>query len=72
MDPIEFRNYIESIGFKNDGYGLYYRYNQYEIILYFNSYDFINGSEWIRNIDLNDLRPLKKITRSIKLKQILK
>ena len=72
MNHEEFRNYIESMGFEYDGYGLYYRYNQYEIILYFNSFDFINGSEWIRNIDLNDLRPLKKITRSIKLKKLLR
>ena len=68
---IEFRKIIESIGFKfNDNYN-YYEYKKFRIYLYNNYYNFYNGSEWIRNIDYNDLTPLKQITRSYKLKKIL-
>ena len=71
MNYIEFINNIESIGFKYNEHD-YYGYKEYIIYLYKDVYSFYNGSEWIRNIYLNDLTPLKKITRSIKLKQILK
>ena len=72
MNKEEFKNYIESIGFKSDTSAFYYVYKECEIYLHGDFYSFSNGSEWIRNIYLNDLTPLKKITRSIKLKQILK
>ena len=72
MNKEEFINYIESIGFKYNKYDQFYKYKEYEIFLYQVHYDFYNRSELIYNIDLNDLTPLKKITRSIKLKQILK
>ena len=71
MSREEFINYIESIGFKYNGHG-YYVYKECEIYLWNDHYDFYNRSELIHYIDLNDLTPLKKITRSIKLKQILK
>ena len=69
MSREEFKHFIISIGFKSIG-NYYYVYKEYEIYLYDNYYHFYNGSEWFR-IDLNDLSPLKKITRSYKLKNIL-
>ena len=58
MNKKEFKQFILSIGFKyNDNY---------------NYYNFYNGHEWVYDIDLNDLRPLKKFTRSIKLKELLR
>ena len=71
MSREEFINYIESIGFKYNGHD-YYGYKECEIYLYDNHYDFYNGIEWFDDIDLNDLTPLNKITRRIKLKQLLR
>ena len=69
----EFKQFIESIGFKREG--LFYYYKSYRIDLY-NYYHFYNGSEWIFNIPLNDIRPFdmyfKKELRSIKLKELLR
>ena len=72
----EFKNYIESIGF-GEITGSYYIYNHqavnvYQIYLFGDFYSFHNGTKWINYIDLKDLTVLKKIERSIKLKQILK
>ena len=67
----DFIIYIESVGFKDSGSNCY-EYKNYKINFYIQFYNFYNGSEWIRNIDYNDLTPLKKITRSIKLKELLK
>ena len=73
MTREEFINYIESIGFKDNGSDFYHYYKQYRINTYFisNCYSFYNGSEWIHYIDF-DLTPLKKMTRCIKLKQLLR
>ena len=77
----EFIKYIESLGFNdislfNDSIIRLYEYKDYDICLEIYSYDFSNGSEYYRGIDLNNLTPineyLKKELRSIKLKQILK
>ena len=68
----EFKRYIESIGFKRNG--IYYVYKEYRLYLLSNYYNFNNGSLWVQDIDLNDLRPFKvfkKELRSIKLKQLL-
>ena len=71
MNREEFEKFIESIGFKDNGSDFNHYYKQYRIYLYPYNYDFYNGSEWIHYIDF-DLTPLKKMTRCIKLKQILK
>ena len=75
MSREEFKNYIKSIGFEyNDA--IVYDYKKYRIDLYQYIYDFYNGSEWVYDIDLNDLTLLekyfKKELRSIKLKQLLR
>ena len=69
----EFIIFIESIGFKSIGR---YYYKEFVIYLYdIYHYDFFNGSEWIFNIKLNDLRLIenyfKKELRTFKLKKIL-
>ena len=66
----EFKKFILSIGFKDDN-NHFYRYKEFIIYLYSDFYDFCNGSEWIRNIDYNDLTPLRKFDRGYKLKKIL-
>ena len=68
MTRLEFHEFIKSLGFKP--FGIYYKYELYHIYLHSTYYNFYNGSEWFR-IDLNDLTPLKKIDRNIKLKQLL-
>ena len=69
----EFEKLIESIGFKS--IGRYYYYKEFVIYLYANEYNFYNGSEWVYDIDLNDLRLIenyfKKELRTFKLKKIL-
>ena len=70
MNQEEFIKFILSIGFKHH-YNDIYSYKSYRIDLDYECYDFYNGSEWDRNIYLNDLTPLKKIIRSYKLKNIL-
>ena len=70
MNVEEFIKFIESIGFKYTGH--FYRYKKYKIDLYYECYDFCDGSEWIYSIVLNDLRLLRKLDRSYKLKKILK
>ena len=71
MTREEFKHFILSIGFKSIG-NYYYDYKEYEIYLYNNYYHFYNGSKWFEYYDLNDLSPLKKFTRSIKLKELLR
>ena len=72
MSREEFKQFILSIGFKYNGY---YVYKEFVIYLYYNDYDFHNGSEWYDNNDINDLRLIenyfKRELRSIKLKNIL-
>ena len=70
MKREEFKNYIESIGFKSVG-NYYYDYKEFKIDLYSSYYEFWNGSEWIGRYKCDDLTPLKQIERSYKLKKIL-
>ena len=70
MSTGEFIKFIESIGFEYNGF--YFHYKKYKIDLYYECYDFYDGSEWIYSIVLNDLRLLRKLDRSYKLKKILK
>ena len=73
MSTGEFKKFIESIGFKYDGYS--YLYKEYRIDLYPTHYYFFNGSKGSKFLDLNDLKPIedyfKNELRSIKLKKIL-
>ena len=71
MNVEEFKKFIQSIGFE-EMIGSYYRYKEFVIVLYNNEYSFYNASGWIGIYELNDLTPLKKITRDIKLKQLLR
>ena len=71
MTRDEFKMYIESIGFEFNTHNIFYEYKEYSISLYFKDYNFHNGSEWI-NYNLNDLTPLEKFSRSIKLKALLR
>ena len=71
MNKEEFIKYIESIGFIDNNDELYV-YKGFGINLYYSYYNFFNGSEWEFDIPYNDLKPLLKIIRSIKLKQLLK
>ena len=68
MNREEFKNYIKSIGFVNIRYNRY-EYKHYIIYIHTNCYYFDDGYSMMW--DLNDLTPLGKIIRSIKLKQIL-
>ena len=75
MNREEFKNYIESIGFKP--FGIYYKYELYHIYLNNTHYEFYDISNNIRMsyIDLRDLNLLEKVfireLRSIKIKQLL-
>ncbi len=71
MNREEFIKYIESIGFEGGSY-YFYSYKDFKISLYYDHYTFWNGSYWIDDIPFNDLKPLLKLIRSIKLKSILK
>ena len=75
MNEIEFRNYIESIGFKFDNYYSFFKYNEFVIIFKGGFYIFFNGSKW-SNHYYGDLTPIenhfKKYFRSIKLKELLR
>ena len=75
LNELNFRMYIESIGFKHNGWD-YYHYKKYSISLYTSHYIFSNNSECIYNIKLDDLTPLEKVfkkeLRSIKLKELLR
>ena len=74
----EFKELIESIGFKS--YTNYlYCYKEFTIDLYnsfYDFYDFYNGSKWFYTVPYTDLTPinndLKQELRSIKLKELLK
>ena len=68
MNYIEFKKYIESMGFEFD-YGIY-SYKDYTICVYTDYYNYYNGSGWAY-YEFNDLTPLKKFNRSYKLKKIL-
>ena len=69
----EFIKLIKSIRFILDFDLAYHRYfyKNYTIHIYDKVYDFFNGSEMVLYIKLNDLNVLKRIERSIKLKNIL-
>ena len=67
----ELHKYIISFGFIYDGNKDGYFYKNYTIHIYDKVYDFFNGSEMVLYIKLNDLNVLKRIERSIKLKNIL-
>ena len=73
VDLFDFKKYIESIGFIYDDFT--HRYKEYKIRFNYIVYDFYNGSEWIYNTKLNDLRLIenyfKQELRSIKLKGLL-
>jgi hypothetical protein len=79
MNIEEFIKYIELIGFRYISYDHYiYKYKEIKLDLYSDSYDsyyFWNGSDWIYDIPLNDLKPIneyfKKELRCIKLKALL-
>ena len=71
MSTEEFKQFIESIGFKFNSHNIFYEYKEYRICLYNKYYNFYNGSEWIFIVKLNQLRHLKQIERSYKLKKIL-
>ena len=71
MSRGEFKKFIESIGFKKEGW--YYVYKEFRIKLYPDYYTFYNGSKWV-GCEIDDLTPIenyfKKELRSIKLKQL--
>ncbi len=72
MNEIEFRNYIESIGFKEITI-FRYEYGDFSIQLYNDEgrYYYHDGSLWIKCY-FDDLTPILKYARSHKLKNILK
>ena len=70
MSLEEFKQFIESIGFKPIN-AYYYRYNDHRINLYSDNYKIYYGRNTIGRFNLNDLRPLMKMSRSIKLKRLL-
>lgn len=76
LSKVEFIEMIESFGFyrrPSANYDIFdYCGYGYRVMVYENSYDFHDGSKWNDNKDMNDLTPLKKITRSFKLKELLK
>ena len=69
MSVEEFKRFILSIGFEYM-YDVRYEYKEFKIDLYEDYYHFYNGSEWY-SYELNDLTPLKIVSRSYKLKKIL-
>ncbi len=72
MNREEFIIFIESIGFRYNGF--YYDYKEFRIGLNFHldEYYFDNGSEY-KVYSYNDLAPdLLKLVRSIKLKSLLR
>ena len=71
MKQEEFIKLIESIGFKSTNNFNYY-YKEYSIYLYGDHYNFYNSSEGLYYIPYNDLKPILKLTRSVKLKALLR
>ena len=72
MNQKEFKKLIGSIGFIEVYYDIY-EYKEFRIDLYYDYYFYFNGSEWFRYVSYNDLVPdLLKLSRSIKLKQLLR
>ena len=78
MTKDEFKSYIESLGFKNTKYNKYENlelnkyFRKYEVEIFKDYYNFINFKLKMGFMySFNDLTPLKKISRSIKLKKIL-
>ena len=71
----EFELLIQSIGFKKtDNIITYYTYNEFIIDLYYDFYEFHNGSKWefYYYTDLKQLeKHFKNYFRSIKLKTLL-
>ena len=70
MNRYEFKKYIETLGFKFYDYGLY-EYEELIVNSWNHGYNLYNGYEWIYYA-YDDLTPLLKLSRSIKLKKILK
>ena len=73
MKREEFKKVILSIGFIKI-IGVIYRYKDYSIHFFGDTYHFFNGLECIGLHNYNDLTPFKvfkKELRSIKLKQLL-
>ena len=71
MTQKEFTKYIKSIGFKHNKHYNSYEYKEYYIDLYNNYYTFYNGSKWSEH-NYNELTLLLKVSRSYKLKQLLR
>ncbi len=73
MNEIEFKNYIESIGFSH--VNMYSFYKGFKIEFYNDYYHFWNGSKWLF-YDYSDLTPINKYfkqeLRSIKLGKLLR
>ena len=71
MNRFDFIDYIEKYGFYNYG-SRFYKNEKYIIKIYNECYKFYDGYKWGKtNVLFDDLRPLKQITRCIKLKKIL-
>ena len=78
MSKGEFKKYIESIGFKFDDISYYRPFDIYKHILdhkfsiriFVSHYD-LYDHDWIGMYEFNNLSPIKRISRSIKLKKIL-
>jgi len=72
---LEFMAKIDSIGFRLVGFEVY-AYDNYSLSLYRDFYKFINRNikdnfEW-DEYEYTDLKPILKISRRYKLKQLLK
>ena len=74
MNYEKFVKYIESLGFINN-IGGHYECGGHKIIIIkeWNYYHYLghNNLDWIRFIDLYDLKPLIKLSRKYKLRKIL-
>lgn len=72
MNKEEFITYIESIGFRHSGFNTHI-YNKY--IIGYNTSFYVLSNRLSKNIGtfyLNNLTPLKRFERSIKIKKLLK
>ena len=72
MNRNEFIKLIKSIGFKPYDNYVSYTYKEFALSLWNYYYDFWNGSNWVDYIPYNDLTLVLKLSRSIKLKELLK
>ena len=74
MNVYEFEKYIESLGFEFVNNADWFVYEKYIIDVWFDHYKFYDGDKWCdcaTHYTIDDLTPLKKIERNIKLKKIL-